>query len=99
MDLFPSPWFHLGGDEYFGLAWKECPGCQKLAQAAREAGEDNAELQTMFSKCLGDHDKYLLYRRLMRRVCAFVVSKGRQPVLWDDLSWQGNYPAGVVVNQ
>jgi len=99
MDLFPSPWIHLGGDEYFGLAWKGCPACTKYAQAARDAGEDSPELQALFAKCLGDRDKYLLYRRMMRHVCEFVSSKGRHPVLWDDLSWQGRYPDGVVVNQ
>ena len=99
MEMFPSPYIHLGGDEYFGFAWKQCPDCQKQAQAARDAGEDSDELKALFKECLGDHDKYLLYRRLIRRVCDFVVSKGRQPVLWDDLSWRGNYPAGVVVNQ
>ena len=99
MGLFPSPYIHLGADEYFGLAWKQCPDCQKQAQAARDAGEDSGELQALFANCLGDREKYLLYRRLIQRVCAFVVSKGRQPVLWDDLSWQGNYPAGAVVNQ
>ncbi len=99
MELFPSPYIHLGGDEYFGLAWKECPDCQKQAQAARAAGEDSGELKALFANCLGDREKYLLYRRLIQRVCGFVVSKGRQPVLWDDLSWHGNYPAGAVVNQ
>ncbi len=99
MRLFPSPYIHLGGDEYFGLGWKNCPSCQQQVKEARAAGEDNAELKTLFSKCLGDQEKYLLYRRLMRKVCDFVVSKGRQPMIWDDLSWRGNYPTGSVVNQ
>ncbi len=99
MELFPSSYIHLGADEYFGLAWKQCPECQKKAAEARAAGEDSEELKALFANCLGDHEKYLLYRRLIQRVCGFVVSKGRQPVLWDDLSWRGNYPAGAVVNQ
>ena len=28
MAMFPSPYIHLGGDEYFGLAWEACPDCR-----------------------------------------------------------------------
>lgn len=31
--LFPSKWFHMGGDEVPGKAWDECPGCQKRMQS------------------------------------------------------------------
>lgn len=99
MSLFPSQYIHVGGDEYFGNGWKGCPQCQQEVQAARAAGEDNDELKALFTKCLGDKEKYLLYRRMMRKICAYVVSKGRTPVLWDDLSWQGQYPAGTLINQ
>ena len=97
--LFPSPYIHVGGDEYFGRAWKLCPNCQKRIQDANLAAEDTAELRTLFAKCTGDNTKYLLYRDMMRRVCAMVVAKGRVPMIWDDLSWRGTFPPGSVINQ
>ncbi|MDI3422170.1 beta-N-acetylhexosaminidase [Streptomyces luteolus] len=44
-DLFPGPWFHLGGDEYFGYPWdsKRITGenaPQLLDYAREEAGPD-----------------------------------------------------------
>jgi hypothetical protein len=61
--------------------------------------EDSAELQAMFVNCLGSHSKYLLYRYIMRRIARMVVERNRIPIVWDDLSWQGNYPEKSVVIQ
>ncbi|MDD7986605.1 family 20 glycosylhydrolase [Lentisphaera marina] len=30
LDLFPSPWIHIGGDEVKDDRWKNCPKCQKV---------------------------------------------------------------------
>ena len=35
MELFPSKYIHIGGDEARKIAWKSCPKCQRLA---REVG-------------------------------------------------------------
>ena len=99
MEVFSSPEIHVGGDEYFGLAWKQCPLCRERIQSASLASEDSDELRRLFAQCTGDHGKYLLYRDMMRRVCAVITKAGRRPMLWDDLSWRGKYPANVVVNQ
>ena len=32
MELFPAPWFHIGGDEAPKNRWQECPHCQKRMQ-------------------------------------------------------------------
>ena len=32
MDVFPSPYIHVGGDEAGKAAWKDCPLCQRKAQ-------------------------------------------------------------------
>lgn len=97
--LFSSPEIHVGGDEYFGLAWKGCPNCQERIQQADIKNGDTEELRGLFAKCTGDNSKYLLYRHMMRRVCAMVVAKGRRPMLWDDLSWRGGFPPNAVINQ
>lgn len=32
MDVFPSPWIHIGGDEAGKGSWAHCPNCQRKAQ-------------------------------------------------------------------
>ncbi len=97
MDLFPSPWIHIGGDEYLGNTWSHCPLCQK--RQATLSHEDSPEIAELHRNSKGDPRKYLLYRYGMRRIAEFVVAKGRVPVMWDTLAWHGKYPDGVVVHQ
>jgi hexosaminidase len=100
MEVFPAPYIHLGGDEYFGLAWAHCPECRKLIETENLRRGDSDELKRLFgSGCLGSKEKYLVYRYLMTRICDFVRSQGRRPVLWDDLSWRGRFPQGAVIMQ
>lgn len=44
MELFPSEYIHIGGDEAAKTAWKECPKCQ--ARMKREGLESVDELQS-----------------------------------------------------
>ena len=99
MEIFPSPYIHLGGDEYYGLAWARCPECRKLIETEHLRRFETEELKGLFAKCLGSKEKYLVYRWLMTRMCDFVRSQGRRPVLWDDLSWRGQFPLGAVIMQ
>jgi hexosaminidase len=46
MELFPSPWIHVGGDECPRDRWKECPDCQSRIKA--EGLKDENELQSYF---------------------------------------------------
>ena len=53
--LFPSPYFHIGGDEAPLTEWKKCPQCQRVM---RENGLQNeTELQGWFEKRLIDYLK------------------------------------------
>jgi hexosaminidase len=97
--LFPAPYLHLGGDEYFGLAWAQCSDCQKLIERENLRRFETEELRKLFAKCAGNKEKYLIYRWLMTRMCDFVRSQGRRPMLWDDLAWRGQFPEGVVIVQ
>ena len=46
LELFPSPYIHIGGDEAPKTRWKTCPRCQKVI---RENGlKDEHELQSFF---------------------------------------------------
>lgn len=44
MDIFPSQYIHIGGDEANKSAWKKCPHCQKRMK--EEHLEDEEELQS-----------------------------------------------------
>ena len=48
VELFPSPYFHIGGDECPKDRWKECSLCQKRIKD--EGLEDEHELQSYFVK-------------------------------------------------
>jgi hexosaminidase len=99
MGLFPSPYVHLGGDEYFGRTWEACPDCRTLVDKENLRRFDTPELKRLFAKCQGSPDKYLVYRFWMTKLCDYVRSQGRQPILWDDLAWRGDFPAGVAIMQ
>ncbi len=43
MELFPSEYIHIGGDESSTVHWKNCPDCQDLLK--RERLKDEGELQ------------------------------------------------------
>ncbi len=46
IELFPSHYIHIGGDECPKKAWKRCPHCQSLMK--REGLQDEDELQSWF---------------------------------------------------
>jgi hexosaminidase len=96
--LFDAPFIHIGGDEYYGTAWEKCPECRRRIEVEGLDRENSNVLETLFSHCQGSHKKYLLYRYMMRRIARMVVDRDRIPILWDDLSWQGNFPEkGMIV--
>ncbi|MCK9452907.1 MAG: family 20 glycosylhydrolase [Bacteroidales bacterium] len=62
MEMFPSTYIHIGGDEAPKTRWKACPDCQKRI---REEGlEDEAQLQSYFisriSKFLEKHERQII---------------------------------------
>lgn len=62
MDLFPSKYIHIGGDEAPKARWKECPTCQ--ATIKREGLKDEHELQSYFiqriEKFLNSHGRSII---------------------------------------
>lgn len=73
MDIFPSKFIHIGGDEAPRTMWKTCELCQKRIQEEGIVGDDNmsaeAKLQGYFAK----------------RVEKYLNSKGRRIIGWDEL--------------
>ena len=62
MDLFPSEYIHIGGDEAAKSSWEKCPKCQ--ARIRKEGLKDEKELQSYLihriEKFLNDHGRKLI---------------------------------------
>lgn len=84
MDIFPSKYIHIGGDECPRVRWEECPDCQ-----ARIAGiglEDNGELTAEDG----------LQNYVTARICRFLEENGKTPIGWDEIL-EGEPAPGCVV--
>ena len=73
MEIFPSEYIHIGGDEAPKVRWEQCQRCQQRIKelGLKAAGNQKAEarLQGYFTK----------------RVEAFLNSHGRKLIGWDEL--------------
>ena len=78
MDVFPSPFIHIGGDEAVMKDWPVCVDCQRRMK--EEGMTDVHELQGY----------------LVRRIDAFVRSRGRRIIGWDEIVDTG-LPADAAV--
>lgn len=73
MDIFPSPYIHLGGDECPKVRWRECPHCQAKI---RELG-----IKASGAKSAED----LLQSHFMAEAEKVLASKGRKMIGWNDI--------------
>src|SRR5439155_9315812 len=78
IELFPSKFIHIGGDEVPKRRWKACELCQKRIKD--EHLKDEHELQSYF----------------IRRMDAFLISKGRRLLGWDEILEGGLAPGATV---
>ena len=89
MDIFPSEYIHIGGDECFDpwdkeaiYPWDVCPKC---AARMRQLGIKK-----------GPEAKHLLQNYVTARVQKFVNSKGRNIIGWDEIL-EGDLAEGATV--
>ena len=86
MDLFPSKYIHIGGDECPKISWKECPLCQKRIQEEGLKGtkEHSAEerLQSYFVQRM---EKYLAEKH------------GKKIIGWDEILEGGLSPTATIM--
>ena len=79
MALFPSRYFHLGGDECPKDKWKQCPHCnERMRQIGIESYEN---LQGYF----------------MNEIGAYLRSKGKTVIGWNDILKAGNTANDTMV--
>ena len=86
MDIFPSKYIHIGGDECPKVRWESCPVCQaKIAQLGlKDDAEHTAE------------EKLQSYA--VERMEKFINSKGRSIIGWDEILQGGLAPNATVMS-
>jgi hexosaminidase len=78
LDLFPSPYIHIGGDEAPKNRWKVCPDCQSRI------------------KSLGLKDEHALQVYFTNRIAAYLASRGRQAMGWNEILQVGLVKGALV---
>lgn len=84
IDLFPSEYIHIGGDECPKVAWESCPHCQKRI---KELGLKDKD---------GFKAEHYLQSYVTARVQEFVNSRGRKIIGWDEIL-EGELAEGATV--
>lgn len=86
VELFPSKYIHVGGDECPKTKWKTCPKCQARAKAlGLKADKDHSVENKLQSYCIS-------------RVEKFLNSKGREIIGWDEILEGGLAPNATVMS-
>ncbi len=86
MDLFPSKYIHIGGDEAPKDAWKQSEFCQKLCKKLGLKDDRNSSKE----------DKLQSY--FIQHIEQYVNSKGRSIIGWDEILEGGLSPNATVMS-
>jgi hexosaminidase len=86
IDLFPSEYIHIGGDECPKDVWAKCPKCQnRISELGIKANDKHSAEE-------------FLQSYVIKRVEAFVNSKGRRIIGWDEILEGGVSPTATVMS-
>lgn len=86
MELFPSKYIHIGGDECPKVRWKDCPHCQARIKSEKLTGDATHPAE------------HRLQSYFITRVEKFINSKGRQIIGWDEILEGGLAPNATVMS-
>ena len=84
MDLFPSPYIHIGGDECPKVRWEKCPKCQKKIKELGIKGDGRYAAE------------YYLQSYVMNRMARVVEARGRRVIGWDEIL-EGNVSESAII--
>ncbi|MHB0998148.1 MAG: family 20 glycosylhydrolase [Armatimonadota bacterium] len=93
IDIFPSKYIHIGGDEVPRDQWHRCPKCQALMKA--EGLKDENELQSFFTRRM---EKFLLSKNRQLIGWDEIMEGGLSPKA-TVMSWRGVGPGVEALKQ
>lgn len=86
VDIFPSKYIHIGGDECPKVRWESCPKCQaKIAELGLKTDGEHTKEQRLQSYITTEADKFL-------------TSKGRRLIGWNEILEGGLSPNATVMS-
>ena len=84
MDIFPSKYVHIGGDECPKTRWKECPKCQKRITELGIKPEGRFSAEDRLQGVITTHALQTL------------AARGRQAIGWDEIL-EGEIPQDAII--
>ena len=84
IEVFPSEYIHIGGDECPKTQWEKCPKCQARIKALGIKGDDKHTAEMYLQSFVINHAE------------KFLNSKGRQIIGWDEILEGGLAPNATV---
>ncbi len=84
--LFPSEYFHVGGDECPKTSWKNCPKCQARIKAEGLQGDSKHTAE----------EKLQSY--VIQRMEKYLATKGKKIIGWDEILEGGLAPTATVMS-
>lgn len=86
LEIFPSKYIHIGGDECPKVRWKDCPKCQaKIKELGLKVDKNHSAEDKLQSYCIS-------------RIEKFLNGKGRQIIGWDEILEGGIAPNATVMS-
>ena len=86
VQIFPSEYIHVGGDECPKTRWKSCPKCQARIKALGIKGDEKHTAEEYLQSFVINHAE------------KFLNSKGRQIIGWDEILEGGLAPNATVMS-
>lgn len=86
LNIFPSKFIHIGGDECPKTKWEKCPKCQQRIKDLKLIGKN------------GHTKEQELQSYYMTRVEAFLNDKGRNIIGWDEIIEGGIAPNATIMS-
>ena len=84
MDVFPSPYIHIGGDECPKVRWEKCPKCQAKIKELGIKADDKFSAEDY------------LQSYVMNRMAKVVEARGRRVIGWDEIL-EGNVSETAII--
>lgn len=86
IDIFPSKYIHVGGDECPKTQWEKCPKCQaRIKSLGLKSDDKHSKEERLQSFVIGSAEKFL-------------NSKDRQIIGWDEILEGGLAPNATVMS-